>query len=191
MVVSFLHPEFIYLMLPALIILFALLLTQREVQEQFFSSRVLAKLRVDTKRLSARVRNVFYFLMFLFIILALAAPVIEKGEAEVKVKGDLFFVALDLSDSMRCKDVYPSRLQVAKQKLLALLKQDRNDRIGLIAFAADHGPCAACIFAQTDGEHSYYRTGDQYFHPAQGCRSAPCRGGGEKTADHQRRRRQQ
>ncbi len=122
-------------MLPLLIVLFALLLTQREVQEQFFSSRVLTKLRVDTKRLSSRVRNLFFFLMFVFIILALAAPVIEKGEARVKVKGNLFFVALDLSDSMRCKDVYPSRLQEAKQKLLALLNQDRNDRIGLIAFA--------------------------------------------------------
>ncbi|MBU1643323.1 VWA domain-containing protein [bacterium] len=132
---SFLYPEFIYLMLPLLMVLFALLLTQSEVQEQFFSSRVLAKLRVDTKRLSSRVRNLFYFLMFVFIILALAAPVIEKGEAEVKVKGNLFFIALDLSDSMRSKDVYPSRLEEAKQKILALLNQDSNDRIGLIAFA--------------------------------------------------------
>jgi Ca-activated chloride channel family protein len=133
--VSFLHPEFIYMMLPVLLVLFALLLTQSEVQEQFFSSRVLARLRVDTKRLSARVRNLFYFLMFLFIILALAAPVIERGEATVKAKGDLFFVALDISDSMRCEDVYPNRLELGKQKLLELLRQDSSDRIGLLAFA--------------------------------------------------------
>ncbi len=132
---SFLYPEFIYMMLPLLLVLFALLLTQSEVQEQFFSPNVLAKLRVDTKRLSSRARNLFYFLMFLFIILALSAPVIKMGEAEVRAKGDLFFVALDLSDSMRCQDLYPSRLEAAKQKLVALLNQDRNDRIGLIAFA--------------------------------------------------------
>ncbi|MCJ7766424.1 MAG: VWA domain-containing protein [Thiovulaceae bacterium] len=132
---SFLHPEFIYLMLPLLLVLFALLLTQSEGQEQFVSPQVLAKLRVDTKRLSSRVRNLFYLLMFLFIILALAAPVIEKGEAKVKVKGNLFFVALDLSNSMRSKDVYPNRLEEAKQKVLALLNHDSIDRIGLIAFA--------------------------------------------------------
>lgn len=66
---SFLHPEFIYMMLPLLFLLFGLLLTQREAEEAFFSPRVLAKLRVDTNRLSAKVRNFFYFLMFIFIIL--------------------------------------------------------------------------------------------------------------------------
>ncbi|MCJ7765457.1 MAG: VWA domain-containing protein, partial [Thiovulaceae bacterium] len=114
---SFLYPQFIYMMLPVLLLLFALLLTQSEGQEQLFSPQVLAKLRVDTKGVSAWVRNLLYFLMFLFIILALAGPVIERGEAEVNVKGDLFFVALDISDSMRCEDVYPDRLEFGKQKI--------------------------------------------------------------------------
>ena len=73
---TFLHPEFIYLMLPVLLILFGLLLTQSDQQELVFSPESLAKLRVDVNQLSAKTRNLFYFLMFLFIILALAGPVI-------------------------------------------------------------------------------------------------------------------
>lgn len=132
---SFLHPEFIYLMLPVLLLLFGLLLTQSDPQEHFFSPETLAKLRVDSKRLSAKARNVFYFLMFFFIILALAGPVVEKGHADVKAKDDLFYVALDISDSMLCEDVYPNRLDSGKQKVLQLLQKEAPYRIGLIAFA--------------------------------------------------------
>ena len=134
---TFLYPEFIYMMLPVLIVLFALLLTQSEVQEQLFSPRILEKLRVDINRLSSRVRNLFYFLMFLFIILALAAPVIEKGVAKVQVKSDAFFIALDISDSMLCEDVYPSRLERSKLALLELLQDARSSQIGLLAFAKE------------------------------------------------------
>jgi Ca-activated chloride channel family protein len=134
---TFLHPEFIYMMLPILMILFALLLTQSEVQELYFSPRILEKLRVDTNRLSSRVRNFFYFLMFLFIILALAGPVIEKGVAKVQVKGDVFFIGFDISDSMLCDDIYPTRLERAKLILLELLQKARSGQIGLLAFAKE------------------------------------------------------
>ncbi len=132
---TFLHPEFIYLMLPVLFILFGLLLTQRAPQEQFFSLDALAKLRVDTNRLSAKVRNVFYFLMFVFIILALADPVIEGGRAKVKAEDGALYIAFDVSRSMLCEDVYPNRLSSAKQQVLALLNSSTSAEIGLLAFA--------------------------------------------------------
>ncbi len=132
---TFLYPEFIYMMLPVLLFLFGLLLTQSEVQEQFFSLRVLSKLRVDTNRLSAKVRNFFYFLMFLFIILALAGPVIEKGRAKVEVTGEPLYIALDISASMQCEDIYPNRLEFAKQKVSTFLGEADRNRIGLIAFS--------------------------------------------------------
>lgn len=132
---SFLHPEFIYMMMPLLFILFGLLLTQSEAVEQLFSLRVLAKLRVDTNRLSAKVRNFFYFLMFVFIILALAGPVVEQGRAKVQGKNDPLYIALDISGSMRSEDLYPNRLEFAKQKVLMLLQRAGNSQVGLIAFA--------------------------------------------------------
>ena len=132
---SFLYPEFIYLMMPILLVLFGLLLTKSDVQELLFSPETLAKLRVDTDQISAKIRNFFYFLMFLFIILALSAPVIEKGSAKVKVKDAPIFIALDISDSMLCQDVYPNRLELGKKKIVELLQEVKRNSVGLIAFS--------------------------------------------------------
>jgi len=125
------------MMLPILIVLFALLLTQGDAEEKIFAPRVLARLRVDTKRLSSRVRNLFYFLMFLFIILALAGPVVEQGKATVRMPEERLLVALDISDSMLCRDLYPNRLEFSKRKLIALLQEMPTNAVGLLAFAKE------------------------------------------------------
>ncbi len=147
---SFLHLEFIYLMLPVLFILFGLLLTQSAPQEQFFSLAVLKKLRVDTNQLSAKVRNVFYLLMFVFIILALADPVIEGGSAKVKAEGGPLYIALDVSRSMLCEDVYPNRLSSAKQQLSALLNSRTSTEVGLLAFAK-----YSYLVSPATGDHAF------------------------------------
>jgi len=54
---SFLHPEFLYYMLPPLFILFGLLLTQKEAQASFFSEEVMNRLRVSANTLTLKARN--------------------------------------------------------------------------------------------------------------------------------------
>ena len=132
---SFLHPEFLYYMLIPLFILFGLLLTQKESQEHFFSNDVMDKLRVSANTLTLKARNALFLLMAIFMIIALAQPVIKDGVVEVKAKSADIMIALDISDSMLATDVYPSRLQLAKQKALTLLDESPNERIGIIAFA--------------------------------------------------------
>ena len=132
---SFLHPEFLYYMLPPLFILFGLLLTQKESQEHFFSQEVMAKLRVSANTLTLRARNALMFLIGFLIILALAQPVINEGTITIKAKSADIMIALDISDSMLAEDVYPNRLKLAKQKALEFLKMAPNERIGVIAFA--------------------------------------------------------
>jgi len=80
---SFLHPEFIYLMLPILLGLFFLLITQKERAFEHFSHRAIKKLVVESESFSLSVRNYFFLLMFVMMVLALAAPVIEKGSAKI------------------------------------------------------------------------------------------------------------
>ena len=92
---SFLHPEFLYFMLPVLGILFSMLLTQQELTESFFSAEVLKKLYVDVDQFSTKTRNIFYLLMFFFLILALASPVIERGHALTSVEDDTFYIAIE------------------------------------------------------------------------------------------------
>ena len=132
---SFLHPEFLYYMLPLILILFGLLLTQKESHATFFSDEVMQKLRVSSKNLSLRARNFLFFLIAILMTIALAGPVIKDGKIEVTAKSADIMIALDISDSMLAEDVYPNRLKSAKQKALELLKLAPSERIGVIAFA--------------------------------------------------------
>ena len=132
---SFLHPEFLYYMLPPLFILFGLLLTQKEAQGHFFSDEVMRKLRVSANTLTIKARNALFLLMGVFMVVALAQPVIQDAKVEIKAKSADIMIALDISDSMLAKDVYPNRLEAAKQKALTLLESDINERIGIVAFA--------------------------------------------------------
>ena len=132
---TFLHPEFFYYMLPPLFILFGLLLTQREAHADFFSQDVMEKLRVNANTLTLKARNALFFLMAFFMIIALAQPVIKDGKVEIKAKSADIMIALDISDSMLATDVYPNRLESAKEKVLTLLDEAPNEQIGVVAFA--------------------------------------------------------
>ena len=132
---TFLHPEFLYFMLPPLFILFGLLLTQKEAQETFFDPEVMERLRVSANTLTMKARNALFMLIGFLIIIALADPVIKEGKVDIKAKSADIMIALDISDSMLATDVYPNRLELAKQKALEFLKLAPNERIGVIAFA--------------------------------------------------------
>lgn len=132
---TFLHPEFIYYMILPLIVLFGLLLTQKDRQGVFFSEEVMEKLRVNSKRMSLKVRNALFFIIASLLILALAQPSIPNGKVEIKAKSADIMIGLDISDSMLAEDLYPSRLELAKHKILELLNAAPNERIGVVAFA--------------------------------------------------------
>ncbi|MBA1433212.1 MAG: VWA domain-containing protein [Epsilonproteobacteria bacterium] len=132
---SFLHPEFLYYMLPPLFILFALLLTQKEAQANFFSQEVIERLRVSANTLTLKARNGLFMLIGILLVIALAGPVIKEGKIEIKAKSADIMIALDISDSMLATDVYPNRLKLAKAKALEFLRLAPNERIGVIAFA--------------------------------------------------------
>ncbi|MCK9491433.1 MAG: VWA domain-containing protein [Sulfurimonas sp.] len=132
---SFLHPEFLYYMLPPLIILFGLLLTQKETEAHFFSTEVIDRLRVSTNSMTKRARNALFFLVGFFMIIALAEPVIDDGKILVKAKSADLMIAIDISDSMLAQDLYPNRLELAKQKALMFLDEMSDERVGVMAFA--------------------------------------------------------
>jgi Ca-activated chloride channel family protein len=60
--------------------------------------------------------------------------VYQKGVVEVAAKRADLVIALDISRSMRAKDLYPNRLEFAKKKIEELIKKSHNLAIGLIAF---------------------------------------------------------
>ena len=71
-----------------------------------------------------------------FAFAALARP--QWGLEIVKAEGDFAqtVIAVDVSASMRARDVHPDRLDSAKNMLRMLISHLQNERIGLIAFTS-------------------------------------------------------
>jgi len=132
---SFVHPWIMLVMLMPFAVFAFLVLTNQEGVARVFDAKVLHRLRGDGDVLPVRARNLLLLLSVLIMILALGRPVIEQGERTVALKGLDALVALDISGSMRSKDIYPNRLMFAKQKINQLLAAMPADEIALSAFA--------------------------------------------------------
>lgn len=76
-------------------------------------------------------------LVWSLLALALAGPRWDFREIATFTRDQNLVILLDLSESMNAKDVSPSRLGRAKQKIEDLLNMSKGVKIGLIAFAAD------------------------------------------------------
>ncbi|WP_456452981.1 vWA domain-containing protein [Hydrogenimonas sp.] len=133
---TFLSPEFIYLMLLPAGLLVYLITTNKDALERVFDEKVLERLRIGGDALGRHGHNTLIFLAFFLMTLALARPVIEQGEEVVRLKGVDTVVALDLSLSMKAKDFYPDRLAFAKQKVAELLPDLPAGRVGLLGFSS-------------------------------------------------------
>ncbi len=131
------HPYLFVLLLVPFIIFAYLVLTNKEGIERVFSYKVLEKIKVGSKGLSNKERNVILFLAGFFMIVAIAHPYINKGRVKVNLSGINAVLALDISGSMRTKDIYPNRFDFAKIKIKELLKELPEEEIMLITFAKD------------------------------------------------------
>lgn len=80
-------------------------------------------------------KNIFLILAFIFMVLAMANPQVGSKFEKVKVKGAEIIIALDVSNSMLAEDITPNRLDKARQEIIQLLVELKNDKVGLIIFA--------------------------------------------------------
>ena len=86
------------------------------------------------------------------VIIALARPQGDDGTRTEKMLGRNLLIALDLSRSMRVRDVKPDRLAQAKMVIYELLDAMPNERIGLIGFAG-----TSYIYAPLTVDHAAVR----------------------------------
>ena len=133
--IYFLHKELLWALL-LLLPLFYFLRYSKNSYEAFFSRNVLEKIRVKNRGFSKKVRNILLIFASFFIIIALARPVIDKGDIKVKSSFINVIVGLDISNSMFVNDVYPSRFALAKKKFNLFLKEMKNARVGVIGFSS-------------------------------------------------------
>ena len=86
------------------------------------------------------------------LLIGLARPQGEAGVRTEKSLGRNLLIALDLSRSMRVRDVKPDRLAQAKTVIYELLDAMPNERVGLIGFAG-----AAYVYAPLTVDHAAVR----------------------------------
>ncbi|MBK1730623.1 VWA domain-containing protein [Thiococcus pfennigii] len=74
--------------------------------------------------------------LWTLLVVALAGPRWDYVERPLLQSGDSLLILLDISRSMQVDDVAPSRLARARQEVADLIRQNRELRLGLIAFAS-------------------------------------------------------
>ena len=146
---SFVNPQFFWVMAVPLIIFAFLISTNKEKLSRVFDEKVLKRLSAADESMPLMVRNVLIFVSIFLMVVALARPVMETGEKKVEVQGLTLLTALDISGSMRSKDIYPNRLEFAKKKMAGLFDAMPSDEVGIVAFA--HSPFVLAPFS-TDKE---------------------------------------
>jgi len=132
---SFVTPEFLWMMGIPLVIFTYFILTHKDRFLQIFDEKILARLTVGDDSLPLVIRNLLLIMALFLMIVALARPVIDNGDKVVQLEGLSVVVALDISGSMSSKDIYPNRLEFAKKKINQLLTEMPNDEVSLLAFA--------------------------------------------------------
>jgi Ca-activated chloride channel family protein len=132
---SFVSPHFLWILGIPIAIFAYFILTHKDKLEQVFDQEVLKRLSIGDDALPLSRRNFLLILSLIFMLLALARPVIDHGDRVVNLEGLSAVVALDISGSMRSKDFYPNRLEFAKKKIGELLDEMPNDEVSLVAFA--------------------------------------------------------
>lgn len=98
---------------------------------------------VPSQNLLQYIPNVFSFttlLALFFGLLALARPQQEMVPENITKEGIDIIIALDVSLSMLAKDFDPNRLEVAKEVAKEFVMERRNDRIGIVTYAAESFP---------------------------------------------------
>ncbi|MBL7951525.1 MAG: VWA domain-containing protein [Flavobacteriales bacterium] len=72
-----------------------------------------------------------------FVVVALAGPQFGTKLEEVKSEGIDLVVAIDVSNSMECEDLRPSRMEAARRAMSQLIDKLRGDRLGIVVFAGE------------------------------------------------------
>ena len=132
---EFVNPYLFWIFIVPFVLFAFLISTNKERLSRIFDEKVLNRLSAANESMPLMLRNIIMFAAVFFMIVALARPVKEIGDKVVPVQGLTLLTALDISGSMRTKDVYPNRLEFAKKKMSTFFDAMPSDEIGVVAFA--------------------------------------------------------
>lgn len=132
---------FLLLLLPLLVIAQKKYVKwQHQAKDDFASPKAFKKIIINFNPVLNSKKFYLVIAGLFFIIIALINPKLGYEMEEVQAKGTEIVFCLDVSKSMLCNDIQPSRLEKAKQIMTQCLQNLTTDRIGIMAYAANAHP---------------------------------------------------
>jgi len=122
------------MLIPIFLLMF-LIISNKDTFQKHFSQDILEKLSVSNKYMGKTTRNILFFISLILMTIALSRPVMNEKEQSFKQEVASIVIAIDVSRSMLANDVYPNRLVMAKQKLLNIIDESKQNALAVILFA--------------------------------------------------------
>jgi Ca-activated chloride channel homolog len=135
--------NYLYLLfiLPVVVALFLYnLYWKRKKQREFGDIDIISRLSPDRSVFKPILKLIVLLLLLVALIIGLVNPKIGTKVETVKREGIDIVFAMDVSKSMLCEDVAPSRLEKSKQIVSQIINQLGSDRIGIVAYAGSAFP---------------------------------------------------
>jgi Ca-activated chloride channel family protein len=135
--------NYLYLLflLPLLVVIFLYnLYWKRKKQREFGDLEIIKRLSPERSVFKPFLKLGVILLALIALIFGLVNPKIGTKVETVKREGIDIVFAMDVSKSMLCEDVAPSRLEKSKQIVSQIINQLGSDRIGIVAYAGSAFP---------------------------------------------------
>jgi Ca-activated chloride channel family protein len=135
--------NYLYLLfiLPVVAVLFLInLYWKRKKQREFGDLEVIKRLSPERSVFKPFLKLGVMLLALAMLVIGLVNPKIGTKVETVKREGIDIVFAMDVSKSMLCEDVAPSRLEKSKQIVSQIINQLGSDRIGIVAYAGSAFP---------------------------------------------------
>lgn len=135
----FANPWFLVYFLPAALLAWLVAWLGKKLKNRLISAlfgpMAYAKLTADLRPVTWK-RGACFGLFLFFLFAALAGP--QWGTEIIEVQGSFAqtVIAVDVSTSMRARDLKPDRLDNAKTMLKMLVNNLKDERIGILAFTS-------------------------------------------------------
>lgn len=136
----FANPTYIYILVLIPVFVLAYILMYRDKMKklrEFGNPELMSFMMPEVSNIRRHVKFSLLMAALALLIFMLARPQYGIRSEEQKRSGIEAIIAVDVSNSMLCEDVAPSRLQKAKMIVSKLIEQLDEDRVGLIAFAGN------------------------------------------------------
>ena len=115
----------------AFLLLFGVLIIFIKNKNLPFRKEILKKITTKVK-FSKKDRLILYTIAYIFLVIALARPIINNGYTYVNLPKSNIVIILDASKPMKCKDIYPNRFDASINKISKLFKKFNMQNVSIV-----------------------------------------------------------